>query len=177
MLSEERVDRAHSKDVISTMSSVAETKKLSASQSFAQPSSATVYIHDEVAALQKLSCSLEDDPELAADFMSLLGIAKAKETPNKYAWRASDDLKKQELDEEMVIMLQGGQVSTHKASADITAHAMVASPTSNSREVWKLISAFDAHSAKVKLIAIEGDNFELALLSKMVLDFVKKLKQ
>ena len=176
MLSDEVVDQSHSNDVVPTMSNVAETKKSSATQRFAQPSSATVCIHDEVAALQKLNCSLEDDPALAADIMSLVGIGKVQETLKLDAGRAAPDFKKPELDEAMDIMLQGGLDSIHMASADITAQAMVASPTSNSCEVWKLISAFDAHFARVKLIAIEGDDIELALLSKKALDVITKLK-
>ena len=45
------------------------------------------------------------------------------------------------------------------------------------REVWRLISAFDAHSAQMKLIAIEGDNLELALHCKKALEVIQKLKK
>ena len=43
------------------------------------------------------------------------------------------------------------------------------------REVWRLISAFGAHFAQMKLIAIEGDHLELALHCKKALEVIQKL--
>ena len=74
--------------------------------------------------------------------------------------------KKQDPRQEFITMLQEGEATVLKAHGQMTAHAMVIPQTSTFREVWRLISAFDTHFAQMKLIAIEGDNLELALSCK-----------
>ena len=77
-LSEARVNQASSKDAASTMPSVDAAKELSAVPTLTPSSSATFSIHDKVAGSQKMSCSSENNSELAADSVPLPAVAKAE---------------------------------------------------------------------------------------------------
>ena len=69
-----------------TGSSVSEPTEPSASHIFAQPSSATFNIQDELAAAHRMSCEtsgstgFENDPDLVAAIVSVVAAAKAEQT-------------------------------------------------------------------------------------------------
>jgi hypothetical protein len=178
-----------------TGSSVSEPTEPSASHIFAQPSSATFNIQDVLAAAQRMSCETSgstdfgNDPELAADIVSLVAAAKAEQTAKHDAELAAsvaaDDARAalnvclQPQSAALIAIAASDAVKIAKDTADDeaekAANAMVAVSTPGFRDNWHLLSAFEARFAQMKLIAIEGDNLEIALFVKKALVVVDQL--
>ena len=74
----------------------------------------------------------------------------------------------------MVVALK----NTADDKAEKAANNMVAVLTPSFRDIWQLLSVFKARFAQMKLISLEGDNLEMALIKKalVVVDQLKALK-
>ena len=71
------------------------------------------------------------------------------------------------------------KTATHTADDDAekAAIAMVAAPTPNFRDIWQLLSAFEARFAQMKILSVEGDDLETAIFVKKAMVIVDQLKK
>ena len=137
------------------------------------------------------STSLEDDPELAADIVSAAAAAKAEETAKHDAELAAS-VAAEDARAALYVCLQPPsaaliaaaaseevKTATHTADDDAekAAIAMVAAPTPNFRDIWQLLSAFEARFAQMKILSVEGDDLETAIFVKKAMVIVDQLKK